>query len=85
MAYKMDIGLFKGNINVERGLQADPNNWLFQHEYGHYIQSQRACPFYLQRYVMPSLAAVMRKKGHCYHATEQDTNIRAYKYFSNYI
>ena len=23
----------------------------------------------------------MRKKGHYYHATEQDANIRAYKYF----
>src|SRR5690606_3518574 len=24
----------------ERGLQADPDNALFQHEYGHYLQSQ---------------------------------------------
>lgn len=30
-----------------RGLHADPNNSLFQHEYGHYLQSRASGPLYL--------------------------------------
>ena len=65
----------------ERGLQADPNNPLFQHEYGHYLQSQSAGLFYLQRYAIPSLIDAAGDSDHNYHATEQDANIRAFKYF----
>ena len=69
----------------ERGLQADPNNPLFQHEYGHYLQSQSVGLFYLQRYGIPSLIDAAGDSDHDYHATEQDANIRAYKYFSEHI
>jgi hypothetical protein len=65
-------------INGHRGLQADPNNSLFQHEYGHYLQSQNSGPFYLQRYALPSLIDAMGYSNHNYHAVEQDSNIRAY-------
>ena len=70
-------------INGARDLHADPNNWLFQHEYGHYLQSQSVGPFYLQRYGTPSLLDAASKSKHKYHAVEQDANIRALKYFSS--
>ncbi len=72
-------------INGHRGLQADPNNSLFQHEYGHYLQSQSSGLFYLQRYALPSLIDAMGDSNHKYHAVEQDANIRAYKYFMNNV
>ena len=68
-----------------RGLQADPDNSLFQHEYGHYLQSQSSGLFYLQRYALPSLIDAMGDSNHKYHAVEQDANIRAYKYFMKNI
>lgn len=69
----------------QRGLQADPNNPLFQHEYGHYLQSQSAGLFYLQRYAIPSLIDAWGDSNHNYHATEQDANIRAFKYFMKHV
>jgi RHS repeat-associated protein len=65
-------------INGSSSLKADPNNSLFQHEYGHYLQSQASGPFYLQRYGLPSL---LSKGEHNHHPVEQDANKRAYKYF----
>ncbi len=72
-------------INGEEGLQADPNNSLFQHEYGHYLQSQSVGPFYLQRYGIPSFIDAMGDSNHDLHATEQDANIRAFKYFMEHV
>ncbi|MDR1054608.1 MAG: hypothetical protein LBL90_02010, partial [Prevotellaceae bacterium] len=72
-------------INAQRGTTADPNNWLFQHEYGHYLQSQSSGLFYLQRYALPSLIDAMGSSDHDYHSVEQDANIRAYKYFSEKV
>lgn len=65
----------------ERGLYADPSNSLFQHEYGHYLQSQSFGPFYLQRCAIPSLFDTLTKHHHNNHPVEQDANIRAFKYF----
>lgn len=72
-------------VNGERGLHADPGNWLFQHEYGHYLQSQSVGPFYLQRYGIPSLLDKMSDSDHDYHTVEQDANIRALKYFYKHV
>ena len=78
-------------IMGNRGLHADPNNTLFQHEYGHYLQSQSFGLFYIQRCGLPSLFDTMRsedsklKKPHKHHAVEQDANIRAYKYFHKHV
>ncbi len=78
-------------IMGNRGLHADPNNTLFQHEYGHYLQSQSFGFFYIQRCGLPSLFDTMRsedsklKKPHKHHAVEQDANIRAYKYFHKHV
>lgn len=80
-------------INGENSLRANPNNSLFQHEYGHYIQSQTSGIFYLSRYGIPSgLNSIKwlrdlfgKDRLHKYHPVEQDANIRALKYFNNYI
>jgi RHS repeat-associated protein len=65
------------------GLKADPNESTFQHEYGHYLQSQRSGIFYFQRYAIPS--AFNGKGDPMYHPVEQDANIRAFKYFNRYV
>jgi hypothetical protein len=71
-----------GNYTIgQKGITADPDNWLFQHEYGHYIQSQKTGPFYMQRYAIPSFFDTLGKSNHNNHAVEQDANIRAYQYF----
>lgn len=72
-------------ITGENGLSADPDNWLFQHEYGHYLQSQTSGLFYLHRYAIPSLFSAANSSLHNYHAVEQDANIRAYKYFMKHV
>ena len=64
-----------------RGLHADPDNTFFQHEYGHYLQSQSFGLFYLQRFALPSLFDTIIRKEHNNHPVEQDANIRAFKYF----
>lgn len=81
-------GITLGNYIVgNRGLYADPSNTLFQHEYGHYLQSQDYGLFYLQRFGIPSFFDTLRsasdkaKNPHKYHPVEQDANIRAFKYF----
>jgi hypothetical protein len=66
----------------ENSIDADPNNPLFQHEYGHYLQSQATGPFYLPRYGIPS---ALSRGNHDYHPAEQDANARAYRYFSEHI
>ena len=88
-AYNRNMGgvTLGSYIIGEKGLHADPYDTLFQHEYGHYLQSQSSGLFYLQRYGMPSLFDCLRSeaskniKKHVYHSVEQDANIRAYQYF----
>lgn len=63
-------------------LEANPSDELFQHEYGHYIQSQRSGYAYFPRYGVSSLCS---KSPHDYHPVEQDANIRALNYFSNNV
>src|SRR5690606_29462459 len=55
-SFMMQTGLTLGSyINGNNTLRADPNNSLFQHEYGHYIQSQNFGLFYLSKVGIPSL------------------------------
>ncbi|MFW5762552.1 MAG: hypothetical protein ACOCXH_16385, partial [Cyclobacteriaceae bacterium] len=59
------------------------NNELFQHEYGHYLQSGDAGWLYYPKYGIPSLIDA-QKNGyweHAKHWTEQDANRRAAQYF----
>ena len=60
-------------------LEADPSNALFQHEYGHYIQSQTYGYLYYGKFGIPS---AMSKDPHDSHPVEQDANIRALKYYN---
>ncbi len=64
-----------------RDIQADPRNELFQHEYGHYLQSQSSGLYYLSKYGIPSLLSKGDYFDHGNHPTEQDANVRALKYF----
>ncbi len=68
-------------INGQRGINADPSDRLFQHEYGHYIQSQTSGWFYLSKYGIPSS---LSKDPHSLHPAEQDANVRAFRYFSKH-
>lgn len=86
--YKSNWGAFTlgSYILGDRGLQADPNNSLFQHEYGHYLQSQHWGPSYLSRGALPSLFDTFGRGGdHQYHPIEQDANMRAFKYFNKNV
>lgn len=74
-------------ISGKRGLQADPYNPLFQHEYGHYLQSQSWGLMYLGKVGIPSaLSAWLSDSGeHLYNPIEQDANARAFEYFSKNV
>jgi hypothetical protein len=69
-------------INGDNSIRPDPNNQLFQHEYGHYLQSQASGLFYLPKFGIPSLLS-KNKPGHSavYNPVEQDANVRSIKYF----
>ena len=69
-------------INGDSSIKADANNRLFQHEYGHYLQSQVSGLFYLGKYALPS---VFSKGEHRLHPAEQDANSRAFTYFNKHI
>ncbi|MDR0603001.1 MAG: hypothetical protein LBG80_01690, partial [Bacteroidales bacterium] len=66
-------------------IKADPNNSLFQHEYGHYLQSQAMGPTYLSRVAIPSLFGAAGNNEHDFQVYEQDANLRAFTYFNNKI
>lgn len=90
--YKEDWGAFTlgSFINGERGLQADPNNSLFQHEYGHYLQSQEMGWAYIPRVAIPSLMSAKKDdnkddNNHDYQPFEQDANRRAFLYFNKHV
>ena len=70
-------------INGSSRLEADPNNSLFQHEYGHYIQSQEMGIAYLPRVGIPSILS--SGPEHDYHPVEIDANRRAFMYFNKYV
>ena len=69
-------------------LKPHVNNSTFQHEYGHYLQSQSYGSYYLLKFGLPSLFHAYRTYigkvpiGQYMHFwTEQDANIRAKTYF----
>jgi hypothetical protein len=66
----------------DNSIEADANNPLFQHEYGHYLQSQSMGWAYYPRIGIPSI----RSKGvHDFHPVEQDANRRAFLYFNEHV
>jgi RHS repeat-associated protein len=67
-------------------LKADPNNALFQHEYGHYLQSQEMGWAYLPRVGIPSVMSTFKNdRNHKYQPYEQDANRRAFLYFNKNV
>ena len=63
-------------------LDANPHNPLFQHEYGHYLQSQSMGLAYYPRVGIPSI----RSQGiHDFHPVEQDANRRAFLCFNENV
>ena len=64
-------------------IEADANNPLFQHEYGHYIQSQSMGLAYYSRIGIPS--ARSDRNTHNFHPVEQDENRRAFLYFNKHV
>jgi hypothetical protein len=72
-------------INGGRDLKADPNNSLFQHEYGHYLQSQEMGWGYFSRVGIPSLFSADGTGNHKYQPFEQDANRRAFMYFNKNV
>lgn len=71
-----------GSSLVEHGIKADPGNSLFQHEYGHYLQSQSHGLNYLLIDAMPSLLSTKLSGDHRKFSIEMDANRRAFKYFT---
>ncbi len=76
-----------GNYIIgNRDIEADANNEWFQHEYGHYLQSQEMGLGYLPRVAIPSLmSAGMKDQNHDYQPFEQDANRRAFLYFNKNV
>jgi RHS repeat-associated protein len=67
-------------------IEADPSNAVFQHEYGHYLQSQEFGHRYLGSCALPSLISAFNDNNdgtwnHSYFYTEQDANLRALAYW----
>lgn len=80
------IGVTQGSFIVgDNELKADFANSVFQHEYGHYIQSQKFGLLYYGKFGIPSLFSKNTTKSpHYKNPVEQDANIRALKYMHKY-
>ena len=74
-------------IDAEKGVKADPNDKVFQHEYGHYLQSQSVGWAYITGYALPSVFGDPNNDPnlHDFNPIEQDANARAIRYFHNKI
>ena len=70
-----------GNTSIE----ADANNSLFQHEYGHVLQSRAFGFSYLARVGIPSALDNSSYGRHAFHPVEADANRRAFLYFNENV
>ncbi|ASS48502.1 MAG: hypothetical protein A3D31_07910 [Candidatus Fluviicola riflensis] len=74
------LGVTLGNyILADTSINGQPDNRMFQHEYGHYLQSKRMGFAYFVRVGLP---AIMSKGDHDTHPVEVDCNRRAFLYFN---
>jgi len=80
-------GLTLGNyITGKKGvIEADANNTLFQHEYGHVLQSRAMGFAYIPRVGIPSIFSAASEGDHDFFETEQDANYRGFKYFNKHV
>lgn len=73
-------GICFGNyILAKKNCTPSPDNRIFQHEYGHYLQSKRMGFAYLIRVGLP---AIMSKGDHDAHPVEVDCNREGFLYFN---
>lgn len=77
-------------VIADENIAASADNSVFQHEYGHYLQSQRMGFAYLGRVGIPSLRSQHgpykeNYPSHDYHPAEQDANRRGFLYFNREI
>jgi hypothetical protein len=81
-AYTLGSYIIGGNR-----LQPNVFNPLFQHEYGHYLQSQAAGWSYIPRFAIPSALNPSRNGGYTdlSENTEQDAQARSLLYFTKYV
>lgn len=66
-------------------LRADAGHPTFQHEYGHYLQSQRLGPAYWPAVALPSVFNVMYGSDHSYRSYKMNANYLAFRYFNEQI
>ncbi len=79
-------GITQGSFIIgDNSIRADPNNSLFQHEYGHYLQSQKFGWAYYSRVGIPSASSKEGPPDHQFNPVEQDANMRAFKYFNKNV
>lgn len=67
------------------GLTASPGNPTFQHEYGHYLQSQSMGWGFLFAVGIPSLKSAAQHDNHRFQPYEVDANQRAFIYFNKNV
>ena len=88
-SYSEQWGAFTiGNYVIgDRSIAASPYNSLFQHEYGHYLQSQDLGPIYLFKVALPSLidASIHEQNIHEKAWFEEDANARALSYWKSNV
>lgn len=68
-----------------RHTEADPHNTTFQHEYGHYLQSQEMGLGYMFGVGIPSFISAIKGDGHRYKSFERDANWKAFIYFNKHV
>lgn len=75
-----------GNYIIgNKALRAADDNNLFQHEYGHYIQSQRLGPAYWPVVAIPSAWNVKFGENHRYQSYEMNANYLSFMYFNKNV
>ena len=75
-----------GNYIIgNKALRAADDNSLFQHEYGHYIQSQRLGPAYWPVVAIPSAWNVKFGENHRYQSYEMNANYLSFMYFNKNV
>jgi RHS repeat-associated protein len=72
------IGITHGNYIIVAPNELGIDNSIFQHEFGHYLQSQSLGVFYYQRIGIPSMFSKSLVR---FNPVEQDANKRALSYF----
>jgi RHS repeat-associated protein len=60
-------------------------NALFQHEYGHYLQSKSSGPIWINKYALPSLISANGSGNHNDLWVEQDANRRSFEHFGSRV